>query len=318
LFSFEVFQFALGITAPIFILLFIGALLNRKGFINDNFVAVGSKLVFNITLPALLFVNIVAANFSLNQSFGFVVFGMASTIVVYLALEGLVPLAVQPAMDRGVVIQGAFRANMGIIGLAYCVNAYGKDVYSLAAVYLAFVTIVFNVLSVITLTRWLTPERSAKQQLFAVTTGILKNPLILAIAMALVINIAGIPLPDFLLQTGNYFAQITLPLALLCAGASLNIRRDKNLSNTLLATVLKLVLIPLTITVAAALCGFTGMELGVIFLMCSAPSASVSYVMTRAMGGNAVLAANIIVVTTLLSLISTSIGIIVLRGFNLM
>jgi hypothetical protein len=52
--------------------------------------------------------------------------------------------------------------------------------------------------------------------------------------------------------------------------------------------------------------------------MSSAPTAAASYVMVRAMGGNAVLAANIVVLTTLGSILTTSLGITVLRGMGLM
>lgn len=318
MFSYDVFLFAFGITTPIFIVLLVGAFLKQKRFVDDAFVATSSKLVFNVALPALLFVNIVEANINLSQSLGLVSFGLFSTLAVYLLLELMAPWFIQPATDRGVVIQGSFRANMGIIGLAYCVNAYGNQVYSLAAVYLAIVTIAFNVLSVATLIRWQSSGNSTQHQMGKVLTGVLKNPLIIAIACALFVNFAQVPVPEVILQTGHYFAQITLPLALLCAGASLNIKRDNELNNALVATALKLVIIPIAIVGAAWGVGFKGMELGVIFLMCSAPSASVSYVMARALSNNATLAANIIVITTLLSLFSTSIGIVVLRGFSLM
>ena len=59
--------------------------------------------------------------------------------------------------------------------------------------------------------------------------------------------------------------------------------------------------------------GFRGTELGVLFLMASAPAAAAGYVMVRAMGGNASLAANIIALTTLGSILTTSAGVMVLR-----
>lgn len=315
--SYDVFLFAFGITTPIFIVLLVGALLKQRQVVDDAFIATSSKLVFNIALPALLFVNIVDADINLGQSLGLVAFGLAATLVIFILLELTTPWFIHPAGDRGVVIQGSFRANMGIIGLAYCVSAYGSQAFSLASLYLAVVTIAFNVLSVTTLIRWRGDDTSARGQLGNVLTSIAKNPLIIAISCALIANFTGIPLPDVLLQAGHYFAQITLPLALLCAGASLNIQRDNNLANALITTALKLVVIPLVMVVSAVQLGFRGMELGILFLMCSAPSASVSYVMARAMGGNATLAANIIVITTLLSLFSTSLGIIILRSYNL-
>ncbi len=50
-------EFSLSVTGPIFVILGLGGWLRRIGMINDAFIEVGSRLVFNVTLPALLFVS---------------------------------------------------------------------------------------------------------------------------------------------------------------------------------------------------------------------------------------------------------------------
>ncbi|MEG3027941.1 MAG: AEC family transporter, partial [Aeromonas sp.] len=55
-----------------------------------------------------------------------------------------------------------------------------------------------------------------------------------------------------------------------------------------------------------------------LFLISSTPTAAASYVMTRAMGGDSVLAANIIATTTLGSLVSTSLGAALMNYLGLM
>lgn len=79
----------------------------------------------------------------------------------------------------------------------------------------------------------------------------------------------------------------------------------------------KLVLVPLVLTAGAVALGFRGIELGILMLMASSPSAAAGYVMVRAMGGNAALAANIIALTTLGSLLTTSLGVMLLRSGGL-
>lgn len=54
-------QFSLSITGPICLMLVLGVIFKRFGLINDNFIEIGSKLVFKVTLPAMLFVSIVAS-----------------------------------------------------------------------------------------------------------------------------------------------------------------------------------------------------------------------------------------------------------------
>ena len=86
----------------------------------------------------------------------------------------------------------------------------------------------------------------------------------------------------------------------------------------MLASVGKLVFVPLVFVIGGALAGFRGIDIGTLLLLSSTPTASASYVMVRAMGGNAVLAANIIALTTVGSILTTSLGIMLVRGAGLM
>lgn len=310
----SVLSYSLSVTLPIFCILALGALLNHLRVINDNFIDVSSKLVFNITLPALLFISIVKTDLTQSTDFSLPIFAITCVLILFITFEFLSTKLVPNKADRGVIVQGAFRSNMGIIGLAYCLNAYGDSVFSMASIYLGSVTVVFNILSVITLNRSFNKQANINNTL----KSIVKNPLIISIVSASIISSLGLNLPSSLLKTGSYFAQMTLPLALLCAGATLSfsvLKSDLKLS--IIASFGKLIIKPLLMTFAALLWGFRGMELGVIFLMSSAPSASAGYIMVRAMGGNAKLAANIIVLTTIFSLVSTSIGITLLRAYGL-
>ncbi|SBS31440.1 putative transporter YfdV [Marinomonas spartinae] len=310
----EILGFSLSITIPIFLILVLGVALYRIRLINDNFVDVASKLVFNITLPALLFISISRTNITKNTDFSLALYAVGSVIIVYILLELLASRIIPIKADRGVVIQGAFRSNMGIIGLAYCVNAYGENVFSVASIYLGSVTILFNILSVICLNRSMDAQKSITYTL----KSIAKNPLIIAIVAALLSSYLGLHIPSTLHKAGSYFAQMTLPLALICAGASLNFGAlKKDMSTALLSAIGKLVVVPSLITLGGYFFGYRGMQLGVLFLMSSAPSASAGYIMVRAMGGNSSLAANVIVLTTIASVFSTSIGVAILSSLHL-
>lgn len=310
----DVLVFSFSITMPIFLILALGVVLYRVRIINDNFIDITSKLVFNVTLPALLFISISKTDLTRDTDFSLVLYAMIAVTVTYIALELLLSIWFSNKAERAVLVQGAFRSNMGIIGLAYCVNAYGNDVFAVASVYLGGVTILFNILSVIGLSRAL----GANANLISILKGIAKNPLIIAISAAFITSFTGLSLPSTLYKAGDYFAQMTLPLALLCAGASLSFSSLKNgMLGAIVASVGKLIFIPFALTLGGYLLGYRGVELGVLFLMSSAPTASASYIMVRAMKGNSALAANIIVITTIASLLTTSIGVTLLRSFNL-
>ena len=210
---------------------------------------------------------------------------------------------------------GRVIAILAIIGLAYVANIYGNQGVALAAIYVASLTVLYNIQAVIALTP--KGKDTGAKAIKVIAKSITKNPLIIAIFLAVVFYALSIPIPK-MVTDGQYFANMTLPLALLCTGGSLDISslKQEKLS-TWFASSYKLIASPLLITSAAWYIGFEGLDLGLIFLMSAAPTAAASYVMARAMGGNSTLAANIIALTTVVSLITCTLGIFALTAMDL-
>ena len=112
--------FSLAITAPIFSMLGFGILFKRIGWISDEFAKVGSDLVFKVTLPCLLFVKLVETDFLHNLPIKLILYAVLATITIFLIIDRIVAVRLQSSFDRGAFVQGSFRSNMGIIGLAFC------------------------------------------------------------------------------------------------------------------------------------------------------------------------------------------------------
>lgn len=309
-------QFSFSVTGPICIVLFLGMGFKYFRLINDNFIEVASKLVFKVTLPALLFFNIVDSDHQISSSIPLLVFALVANVAFFIFTSVIAKRCFDNPSDQGVIIQGGFRANTGIVGLAYVANAYGNGGIAIAAIYVACTTFCYNILAVIALSP--KGNQSGAQSFAMMGKTMTKNPLIISIVAGVACKIVGFPIPTVVSEAGHYFAHMTLPLALLCTGGALNLRALKaDLNKAWFASGFRLVLAPLMLTIAGYLCGFRGVELGVIFLMSAAPTAAASYVMARAMNANANLAANIIALTTLLSLISCTLGIAILSQFGL-
>jgi len=242
--------------------------------------------------------------------------GLGSTLIIFPMLVLLSLVLVRAKRERGIFVQGSFRGNMGIIGLAFCLNAYGDTGIAIASVYMAALTILYNLLSVIILTQTLT---TSQQQLWRqIVVNIIKNPIVISIVLGFIAIGIRLPIHPVLMDSGNYLAQMTLPLALLCIGGSINLKELRQSSFVSLITVtMKLVLVPAASVALALPFGFSSIEMGVVFLMAAAPTATASYIMVQAMKGNGVLAANIIVLSTLGSVLSGSIGIVLLRSWSI-
>ena len=313
----EAVWFAVSVTVPSILLLVFGVALRRSGQVDAHFCMQASKLVFNYGLPCLLFVNLFGSEIHYGEQILLLLAGAAATLGLFFGAELYAWRFVPAARVKGVFVQGVFRSNLGIMGLAFVLNAYGSEGLAAGAVYTGVITILFNVLAVITLSR--SSEGSWLERLRDVAVRVVKNPLIIGIVLAMLLQAMHWEMPKVLMQTGKYISNLVLPLALICAGATFDVKSMLRMSDvSLQASIGRLIVAPLVAVAVGLAFGFAGVEMGVLFLMTTTPVAAASYVMAKAMGGNDVAAANIMGITTFGAIFSAAIGIVVLRGLGLM
>ena len=304
----------LEITLPVFAMVFIGLGLKRAGWIDAAFVDTASLLGFKATLPTLIFLSIIRADLATTLNPMLLGFFALATLGGFLFSWGWAVLRV-PREARGVYVQGAFRGNCGVVGLALAAGLYGDYGLSVGGLLLGVVIPTYNALSVIALASY-QPGRHADWR--RILGHIVTNPLILAVAAAVPVAAAGVPLPGWLMTSGDYFASLTLPLALICIGATLSLRELRESGRLAFsASLMKTVTLPALATGAVWLAGFEGRELGLMFLFFASPTAAAAFVMARAMGGNAALTANIVALTTLMASLTITLGAFTLRAAGL-
>jgi len=305
-----IFLETLNITAPVFAMLFLGVLLKRIDWINDNFIHIASSLVFNVTMPALLFLGILHADLHA---------ALQPDLLIYFSIATLVSFAMAwgwaiwrcPREDRGIYTQGAFRGNNGVIGLALAASMYGDYGISLGAILAALVILFYNTLSTIVLAVY---SPVIKSDPWSICKSVFSNPLIISVIIAAPFAYWQIGLPNWFETSGKYLAQMTLPLALICIGGTLSLAAlRKSGRMAMSSSLVKMVGLPVLTTLGAWLWGSRGAELGILFLYFGSPTAAASFVMARAADGNHELAAAIIVITTLMAAITTNLGIFVLQ-----
>lgn len=311
-------SFAFMIVFPNLALMGLGFFMKNKSLINDNFVDIASKLVFNFGLPCLLFFSVIKSNVDYQAQLPLLSAGILTTFLLFFGAELYAKFFVPKLPDKGVFVQGVFRSNMAIISLSVVGNAYGDVGTGVGAVYMGILTILYNILSVITLSRTQVTQGFIKQSL-DITKKIFQNPLIIALVSAFIYKAVGLSLPPKpITRTGELLASIALPLALICAGATLDIRSMFRLSGVSMQASLGRVLVaPLLAVVMGVLFALPAVQFGVLFVMVASPAAAASYVMAKAMGGNDVLAANILALTTVVSMIGMAIGMAWLRMLGL-
>ncbi len=312
--------FAITIVLPNLFLMGLGFFMKRRDQITQPFIDQASYFVFNYCLPALLFFSVVDSDVDYAKQVTLIVAGVIVTFILFIGAEIYAKRFVRRPTDQGVFVQGIFRSNMAIIGLATVDNAYGSQGLSIGAVYMGVVTILFNVLAVITLSR---VSKSAydtwRHRSMMVSKKLFTNPLILALVAAFIYK--ALPLPPItgvIHTTGDLLAAVALPLALICAGASIDLRSMLSLSGlSMQASIGRIVIAPIVAIAVGLSFGLSGVHMGVLFLMVASPTAAASYVMAKAMGGNDILAANILAFTTVVGMFGMAIGAAILRGLGL-
>jgi predicted permease len=301
-------------TGPIFFLILLGIALRRVGLMDERFIAASSRLVFNVCLPVLLFTTIIKIDLSTTLDWGVIGFSLVATLAAFSMSWLLTVTWVRERGDRSAAVQGAFRGNLAVIGIALSASAYGDSGLAVASLLMAAMTILYNVLAVVVLSYY--SEHGALSWLNALK-GIATNPLIAAIVLALIVAALRVPLPAVAISTGSYLGSMALPLAVLGSGAGLSLHALTNPSAALkLSVALKLVLIPTILTGMAWWIGYRGETLGVLLLLFASPTAAASFAMAQTMGANATLAANIVMTTTLGSVVTTSVGLFVLKALG--
>ena len=313
--------FAITIIFPNLLLMGLGFFMQKNGQASQVFIDQASSFVFNYCLPALLFFSVINSEVDYAKQVILILAGVVVTFILFIGSELYASRFIAKPADQGVFVQGVFRSNMAILGLATVANAYGEQGLSVGAVYMGLLTILFNILAVITLSR---VSKSAQDTLVSRTLMILKtlatNPLMIALIGAFAYKALALPpLTGVIQTTGDLLAAVALPLALICAGASIDLRSMLSPSGlSMQASIGRIVIAPLVAIGVGLSFGLTGMHMGVLFLMVAAPTAAASYVMAKAMDGNDVLAANILAFTTVVGLFGMAIGAALLRGMGLM
>ena len=311
------FMFSVGAILPVFGVMVLGFLLRRRGFLTQGFCQTGNRLVFNLCLPAMLLRQIASMGGVRASDGGFLLYAFAATLAGVLAVWLPAHFFMKNKTQVGAFAQGAFRGNTALLGAALLQSICGSQAYA-PLIILAAVP-VYNVLSVVVLSLEAggggTLDRA---RVLGALKQVARNPILLGILAGMPFALTGrsIPLPaDKVL---SMLGGLASPLSLLVIGAGFRWQAAlEKRRTTLLAALVKLVLLPAAALPPAAALGFRGEALVALLVMSGTPSAVSSYIMAENMGNDGVLANGIVAVTTLLSAVTLTGWIFLLRTLQL-
>lgn len=308
------FLYSINATLPIFLIMILGKVLYKFKIINDDFVRSADKYVFYVALPALVFKDLTENNIRGNFDIKYVLFCFFVTLFVILAIWGLTEIFMKNETEKGAFIQASYRSSAAILGLAFIDNMYNNA--GMAPLMIIGAVPLFNIFAVIILT--LKGDNGGKKPDVKTTViNIFKNPILLGILISLPFAFSGITLPAFLNKGISYLANTSSPLALLSIGAGFEGRKAiRKLKPTVVAAFIKLFLLCGIFLPPALYLGFRNQELVGILIMLGSPTTASCYIMAKNTKNDVVLTSSVIVLTTLLSSISLTMWIYILKSLG--
>ena len=327
---------AVNAVVPVVLLILLGYLLKQKKFISKEFVKIGNKLVFNVCLPCMLFINVYSIESFRSIEWSIVIYGIIMLVAIFL-LGLITAIAVTKVPERrGVILQCSFRSNIAIIGLSLAAALGGDKAVAVASIVSSFTVPVVNILAVIALSMF-KEDGQNKTSIKSVLLGIAKNPLIIAVAIGMVfLGIRELQWAlfgkvvfsfsrdlKFLYTSVNNLKSVATPFALLVLGGQFEFSAVKGLMKEIATgTVWRIVLAPLLgLGVAVLLSGRMGWgvnEFPGLVALFGSPVAVSSAVMAGAMGSDEQLAAQLVVWTSIFSIVTIFTEVCILMGVGLL
>ena len=299
----------LQLLLPDFALILCGYLVCHHTALNRTVWEQVESLVYFFLFPVLLFQSIVRSPLDLAATSSLIGAGLllgVSGIGLAYALPHLPWLKGHiDAREHAGAAQVAFRFN-SYIALALSERLAGAQGLLLIAVLIGVCVPLFNVGAV-----W--PMARHSQTGFA--RALLRNPLIIATALGLAANLAGLRVPTWLEPTVARVGGASIPLGLMAAGAGMrlaHLAQQKALTTGLLA--IRHLLLPLLAAALAWAFRLDAPQATVLLAFSALPTASSCYVLAARMGYNGAYVAGLVTLSTLLGLASLSFALGLLRA----
>ena len=308
--------YSINATLPIFLLIILGKVLKTTKIISDEFTKTADRYVFRIALPALLFSDLTENNVGSAFDGKYVLFCFSVTIFSIAVLWGLTEKFMKNEEQKGAFIQGSYRSSAAILGLAFINNMY--DNVGMAPLMIIGCVPLYNIFAVIILT--LKGDNGGKKPNMKETfINVMKNPILLSILIALPFALLNLHFPSFVNKAIGSVANTATPLALISIGASFEGKKAlKKMKPTLLASFIKLILLAGLFLPLAVFFGYRNQELMALLVMLGSPTTVSSYIMAKNTGNDGILTSSIIVLTTLLSSLTLTLWIFVLKSFGVL
>ena len=308
--------FSLNATIPIFLMMLLGMLFRKLGWMDEVFAAKMNKFVFLVPLPVLLFEQLATVDFSEVWDIKFILFCFVVT-AISITISTLISLLWKDRSIKGEFIQATYRSSAALLGIAFIQNIYGTA--GMAPLMIIGSVPLYNIMAVVVLSLFKPGNNSFDKALVKKTLkGIATNPIIIGIVAGFVWSALKLPMPSILHKTVSSIGATATPMGLMSMGATFEMKKaTSKIKPTLVAVFMKLIGFCAIFLPVAAMVGFRNEQLIAILVMLGSATTVSCFVMARNMGHEGTLSSGVIMMTTLLSAFTLTMWLDVLRSFGL-
>jgi predicted permease len=314
----EALLFAINAVTSIVAMMAIGYFLKKVGLMSPELARSANKLVFYLFLPAMLFLNIYKIDSITSIDMTYAIYAVAVVLLIFAVFFFAVKRFTPENSKRGALLQASFRSNYALIGIPLAESLFGAPGVAVASMLSAVTIPCFNALAVISLTVF--RESGDKKHLFRKTlVGIAKNPLIHSVLLGVVALLLRslfasnswsfrlTDLPPIYTIISN-LAAVATPLALISLGAQFEFSVVSSLKREIIfGTISRVVVVPLLglgIPLLFFRDAFSGAHYAAFVALFATPTAVSSVPMAQEMGADTELAGQLVVWSTLVSILT--------------
>lgn len=300
------------IIGPVFLIMMVGFGLGKTRLFPKGSSGILIAFVWYVAIPSLMFRSIATATLPQADELLLIV-GYYSALLVLYGLAVLVSKFVfrLTAAEQGVFALSSCFANGGFIGIPILEGAFGSE-----GVRLLLVILSFHSLTLLTITTVIA-ERANRMPggpgvLRKTLSSLGQNPLLIALASALIWSAFQLPFPEWLDRVLALPAQSAAPTGLFAAGVAIaGFKIAGDLKQAIVAVAFKLLLLPvLVFSTTHFLLALPPLWVGAATLTAALPTGMVAYTFGEQYGIGSRRAATTVVVSTATSVVTLSILLI--------
>lgn len=287
----------------LFALLVVGYVAGKLGYLGGDFDRQLSRLVINITCPALILSSAMNGELPDRQ---FILPLLGISVVTYVILTGaafLLPrfLTNKPE-DEGVIGFAIMFGNVGFMGYPVVASIFGHQ-----AVFYAAVLNVVNTFAVFTIGSMLITGKSQVEERRFQKKVLYSTPMLAAYLTMLIVALEIDNIPEVISQPLTMLGNITVPAALLIIGSSmsqLSLRTLLGNRSVYATTIMRLAVVPITMYYLCRILGFSDMVNNINTVVIAMPVATYGTILCLRHEKDATLMTEVTFITTLFSMVT--------------